>query len=64
MFGVANGSPHPSSPRGSMYPIIRYLGFWETVFPLQVLGKYVSHSLNSFKGGYVGDYIGDNYGGY
>ena len=22
---------------------------------------YVSHSLNSFKGGYIGDYIGDFY---
>ena len=25
---------------------------------------YMSHSLNSLKGGYIGDYIGDYYRGY
>ena len=26
--------------------------------------NYVSHSLNSLKGGYIGDYIGDYYRAY
>ena len=28
------------------------------------IGCYMSHSLNSLKGGYIGDYIGDYYRGY
>ena len=28
-------------PRGSKYPIIRYLGFWVIVMIVQVLGKYM-----------------------
>ena len=28
-------------PRGSMYPIIRYFGFWVIVILVQVLGKYM-----------------------
>ena len=35
----------------------------KTLTPQAVL-TYVSHSLNSSKGGYTGDYIGDYYRGY
>ena len=28
---------------------------------LRTWGGYMSHSLNSLKGGYIGDYIGDYY---
>ena len=28
-------------PRGSKYPIIRYLGFWALLIMVQVLGKYL-----------------------
>ena len=29
------------NPKGSAYPIIRYLGFWVIVIAVQVLGKYI-----------------------
>ena len=33
-------------------------------FGFAVVAEDVSHSLNSIKGGYIGDYIGDYYRGY
>ena len=34
----------------------------ESVIPLQT--PYMNHSLNSLKGGYIGDYVRDYYRGY
>ena len=35
-----------------------------TIHPTAFTISYVSHSLNSLKGGYMGDYIGDYHRGY
>ena len=41
-------------------------GLWEEISGRQntLYGLHMSHSLNSLKGGYIGDYIGDYYRGY
>ena len=41
-YTTINPEPYISpKPRGSKYPIIRYLGFWLRIIVVQVLGKYV-----------------------
>ena len=46
-------------------PIIRTRIFWGLYWGPLILGNYyMYYSLNSLKGGYIGDYIGDYYRGY
>ena len=50
-----------SQPSGVSLPSLRSIGLSRLAV---VQSEEMSHSLNSLKGGYMGDYIGDYYKGY
>ena len=55
--------------RGDLYHDANYVSpHFVILAPSQGLGfigwSYLSYNLNSFKGGYIGGYIGDQYKGY